>query len=432
MASEVGAEVCRQCLTSMVLGRRYRLRGLLGMGRAVDYIAERYPDGQRVALKVFDFRDQERHGWLTRAQLEAGLDTLQRLRHPALPRIHDAIAELSGRFVIVTELLHGGSLPERVREGLVTPIQLAHMTASLLEVLVKLHAADLLHLDIKPSNILFRSAGSLQPVLVDHDMLSTEVARNAASELAGAPGYTAPEMAQGQPGPAADLYGLGATLLYAATGTDASEWPRSPDGKPELSPRLGHLSPEFAQVLLTLVEPSCTARYASASAAARALRSVPELALEPEPITPTHEASANTARAFNLGPAPAPTVSSSLSASWGPLLVLGFLVIPVAVILLVSFLSQPDLGELSAPETSAEEAILASAADRLQACSRGDEAPHRLRYRWRIDDKGEVSSIELLSQAHAGSETAACVEGVLRGLRFSEGERVVELPIVLE
>ncbi len=95
------------------------------------------------------------------------------------------------------------------------------MGARLAGALAELHAAGVVHQDIKPSNIIFLRG---EPIFADIDLVRSF---DATRTVAGTPGYTAPE---GPGTPSADIYSLGKTLFVAATGSSPhTECPTPPD-----------------------------------------------------------------------------------------------------------------------------------------------------------------------------------------------------------
>nr|WP_262062827.1 serine/threonine-protein kinase [Streptomyces sp. STR69] len=210
-----------------LLAGRYRVVARLGRGgmgvvwRAVDEVL-----GREVAVKELrTFTDDyapELADLRLRMQREAR--AAARVRHPGVVAVHD-IAEVDGRPLIVMELIDGPSLDDVLGErGPVDPREAAGIGAKVMEALAAAHAVGVLHRDVKPGNILLERSGRV--VLTDFgiatmddpgDGSATHLTRS--GELIGSLDYLAPERAQGaDPGPASDVWALGATLYAAVEG----------------------------------------------------------------------------------------------------------------------------------------------------------------------------------------------------------------------
>ncbi|WP_420312591.1 protein kinase domain-containing protein [Streptomyces sp. YS-B37] len=211
-----------------LLAGRYRVVARLGRGgmgvvwRAVDEVL-----GREVAVKELrtftDAHGPELADLRLRMQREAR--AAARVRHPGVVAVHD-IAEVDGRPLIVMELIDGPSLDDVLTErGPIDPREAAGIGAKVMEALAAAHAVGVLHRDVKPGNILLDRSGRV--VLTDFgiatmddpgDGSATHLTRS--GELIGSLDYLAPERAQGaDPGPASDVWALGATLYAAVEGT---------------------------------------------------------------------------------------------------------------------------------------------------------------------------------------------------------------------
>lgn len=152
------------------------------------------------------------------AGLAAEAAMLERLDHPVIVRGFDAVLD-GPRPQIVLEHLEGPRLSSLVRRhGPLPPEQLIPLALQLCSALHYLAAEEVVHLDIKPSNTIM----SGPPRLID---LSVALAVDAAAAMTrsrGTDAFMAPEqcdpLSLGPVGPAADVFGLGATLYRAATG----------------------------------------------------------------------------------------------------------------------------------------------------------------------------------------------------------------------
>ncbi|WP_445395322.1 protein kinase domain-containing protein [Streptomyces sp. LE64] len=120
---------------------------------------------------------------------------------------------------LATEFVPGPSLSEVVGTGGALPTATVRALGSrLAEALTAVHAAGLVHRDVKPGNVLLALDG---PRLIDFGIARHEnaTALTATGAVIGTPGFLAPEHASAEtPGPPSDVFSLGCVLAYAATG----------------------------------------------------------------------------------------------------------------------------------------------------------------------------------------------------------------------
>ncbi|MFE4975471.1 serine/threonine-protein kinase [Kitasatospora sp. NPDC056651] len=205
-----------------LLAGRYELGERLGRGgmgtvwRAWDRMLDR-----EVAVKeltVNHLPEEDLQILHTRMKREAS--AAARIKHPGVITVHDVL-EQDGRPWIVMELVDGRSLADVIsQDGTLQPRAAAEVGSQVLAALHRGHQLGVLHRDVKPANVLLER-GTGRVVLLDFGIAkyegSTELTRP--GDLVGSPDYLAPERAQGErPGPASDLWGLGATLYAAVEG----------------------------------------------------------------------------------------------------------------------------------------------------------------------------------------------------------------------
>jgi eukaryotic-like serine/threonine-protein kinase len=186
------------------------------------------PDGSPVALKRVALAGRPDQLALARARIRREADVLRRLSHPGIVRLLDVLED-GDDLVLVMPYLPGGSLADRVaRWGPLPPGEVAWLALHLLDALATAHRAGVVHRDVKPANVLFDGSG--RPLLADFGVAATADATAGLTVhgwVVGTAEFMAPEQARGAPpGPAADVFSLGATLVHAATG-------RSPYGAGE-------------------------------------------------------------------------------------------------------------------------------------------------------------------------------------------------------
>jgi hypothetical protein len=188
-----------------------------GMG-VVDLARD--PDGNNVALKRLTLHGSASEIMQARQRLLREAKVLRRLRHPNIVRLLDVVEE-DDEIVLVMPYLPGGSLADRVAQhGPAPPAEVERLGQRLLGALAEAHAAGIIHRDLKPANVLYDADG--EPQLADFGLAFTwdqSQPLTMAGMVVGTPGFIAPEQARGEPlTPSSDIFSLGATLLFAATG----------------------------------------------------------------------------------------------------------------------------------------------------------------------------------------------------------------------
>jgi serine/threonine protein kinase len=198
----------------------------LGRGATgVVYLARREAPRRQVALKLWpggrQAGEKERRKWLREAEAASTV------RHPNVVTLYDAFVT-DDWFLLVLEWVPGGTLADRLSQPL-APRTAAQLVESIARAVQHIHESRLLHLDLKPSNILLDGkAGAELDALVPKvsDFGIARSPESSATETAGpgaggTPSYMAPEQitkprtdltAQ------ADIHGLGAILYHALTG----------------------------------------------------------------------------------------------------------------------------------------------------------------------------------------------------------------------
>ncbi|MFM1892246.1 MAG: hypothetical protein RLZ44_1323, partial [Pseudomonadota bacterium] len=193
----------------------YRIERLIAEGSTASvYLAVQQSLGRQVALKVlkqFDNPEQSTR-FLTEGQIVAALN------HRNIITIYD-IGCVGSRHYIAMEYLEGGSLTDRIRQGmsLAAALELLESIAGCLDFV---HRKGVVHRDVKPDNILFHADGT--PKLTDfgiakqysHDQDLTMDGR-----AFGSPYYLSPEQAQGKVlDGRSDIYALGIVFYEMLTG----------------------------------------------------------------------------------------------------------------------------------------------------------------------------------------------------------------------
>lgn len=257
---------------------------------SVVYLADDRRLNRPVAIKVLpeglgtDESTRPRRRWLREAQ------AISSVRHPNVVPLYDH-GEVDGWLFLVLEYVPGGSLKQKLVEPL-PPRAAAALVEKITHAVGHLHRHGLIHLDLKPSNILLDGEfdgpwDRVIPRITDFGLaLLTD--RDAASEtslagIRGTPSYMAPEQtgdSHAEVKEAADIHGLGAILYHTLTGrppfqgTSTLETLDQVRGQPPVAPR--RLNPKIPRDLETIalkcLEKVPSRRYATADAMADDLR----------------------------------------------------------------------------------------------------------------------------------------------------------------
>lgn len=307
-ASIPGAPVDGRLNTA--LGGRYELRERLGAG-AMGVVYRGFDRELRrdVAVKLLDptrFADAR-----AEARFAQEAELLASLRHEAVVAIFDRGRSEGDEPFVVMELVEGAPLTcvlQAVADGHTTPTaiggaigarlaetsyvrQVARWGAELAEGLAAAHAHDILHRDVKPSNVFVRTSG--RAVLLDFGIATRGGNLTAEGSVLGTPWYMAPEQASADAKltPALDVYGLCSCLYHLLCGKPPFEGAALTvlaTLQRQDPPRLSVARPDLPADLRAIVEVGMSRspgdRYADGAALARDLRAF--LAHEPVSARP--------------------------------------------------------------------------------------------------------------------------------------------------
>lgn len=173
--------------------KRYVFSEVLGSG-AFAFVkkAVRIEDGKEVAVKIIPKRNMKEHDKMVKDEI----NVLQGLNHPNIIGFYDYF-ESRDKFYLVFELATGGELFDRLFErGKFSEKDAVIIIRSILKGLKYLHSQNIVHRDMKPENLLFKTADS------DADLVICDfgIARNSSDtsstldNVCGSPGYVAPEV----------------------------------------------------------------------------------------------------------------------------------------------------------------------------------------------------------------------------------------------
>ena len=214
---------------------------------------------------------------------------MPRLRGPHVPR-HIANGDFAVQPYIVMEKLSGETLLPQLKTLPLPVEKVAALGARIADALVALHAQGVVHLDLKPSNIMFRPTG--EAVMVDYGLAHHRDLPDLLQEEFRLPYGTAPYMAPEQvmgirTDPRSDIFALGCLMYFFATGTRPFGDPqklkglkqrlwRDPVPPRKLNPAI---PPWFQEVVLRCLEVKAGRRYPTAAQLAHDLRNPDQVVL---------------------------------------------------------------------------------------------------------------------------------------------------------
>ncbi|SNS28413.1 Serine/threonine protein kinase [Actinomadura mexicana] len=205
-----------------MIGGRYLLGEEIGRGgmgivwKAYDRALERQVAMKRLRVPG-DLAEEDRDALKGRFLREAR--AAARLEHPSIINVYDVIDDAAEPWIVM-QYVRGRSLEQIVRDDGPIPVaRAAQIGLALLDALDCAHRAGILHRDVKPANVLIADDGRV--LLADFGIaaVSNATAYTRTGGFVGTPVFMAPERFQtGTPGPASDLWSLGATLYMAVEG----------------------------------------------------------------------------------------------------------------------------------------------------------------------------------------------------------------------
>ena len=228
-------------VNSLLQGGKYRIERELGHGGfGITYLATQTGLNRKVAVKEFFMRDYcERDSETSHVSMGTGnsrilvekfrqkfikeAQTIAEMDNNHIIRIYDIFEENNTAYYVM-EYLQSGDLRSRIPSGGMSEDEALGYIRQICDALSYIHSKNILHLDIKPTNILFRNSG--EAVLIDFGV-SKHYDSDGGSQTSSTPvgvseGYAPTEQYDGEEissfSSSTDIYALGATLYCLLSG----------------------------------------------------------------------------------------------------------------------------------------------------------------------------------------------------------------------
>jgi len=266
---------------------KWILEELIGIGGMAAVYRARHRNGACVAIKLL-------HASLTdyddvRRRFVGEGYAANRIAHPSIVRVLDDDVDDKETPFLVMDYVEGRTLADAVEDRRFGDDELLDVGEQICGALAAAHVAGVVHRDLKPDNLLVEPNGRVRVLdfgiarLLGHDEQSFFETKTGIAF--GTPGFISPEQALGHReaiGPRTDLFALGATLFYLATGEflHKTSSPQellilvaTKQARPlrEVAPRI---SPEVAEIVDRATRRDLEDRWASAEAMLEAIRAV--------------------------------------------------------------------------------------------------------------------------------------------------------------
>ncbi|MBK6690758.1 MAG: serine/threonine protein kinase [Myxococcales bacterium] len=274
-------------LEGTVVAGEYRIKERMGAGASgVIFEAERLRDGLPVALKLL--RAVAAHEAVASDRLRREAEALGLAWHPNVVEVIDHGHLPDGSAFLVMELLRGESLSVRLRQGPLTPAQLLPIAIQVCDAIGAVHAAGIVHRDVKPANIFLALKDDVEIVkLLDFGIARVEWEETRITNMGaplGTPGYMSPEQeAGGTIDARSDVFALGAVLFECLVGEPPPPTPSGlwlagvTEGAPRnnrVAEELAKLPPAWSSLVTRALSARPEDRYQDARSIAQTLREI--------------------------------------------------------------------------------------------------------------------------------------------------------------
>ena len=256
-----------------ILDDRYEIESVLGIGgMAVVYKAYDRQLNRDVAVKVL--RDDVAMDAESRKQFRKEYQAVGKLSHPNIRAVYDVVVSGDTEYIVM-EYVDGINLKQYMKKkGKLSWQEVLSLSIQIARALSHAHSRNIVHMDIKPQNIMLPRDGSVKIADFGIAQMDEPVSgEGAAEEAVGSIHYISPEQARGETVDArSDIFSLGIVMYEMLTGKlpfdgDTVEqvamqhYSSIPDAPSQLDP---DIPPELEGITLHAMEPDLEDRYATA------------------------------------------------------------------------------------------------------------------------------------------------------------------------
>lgn len=214
----------RASLNGTLLKGRYRIERELGSGGVgIVYLARDEQLHSRLVVVKALQDDSFRNPWFQKKFLQE-IEALSRLDHPAIVSVSDTGEMPDGKLFYVMQYVEGHTLRSEIRPGGLDLKRAGQIVLQISQALTAAHEKGILHLDLKPTNVMIQEwgGGELRVKLIDFGVARIKdpgfKGTTDLSSLSGTPDYMAPEQVLGKASAASDVYALGLIAYELVTG----------------------------------------------------------------------------------------------------------------------------------------------------------------------------------------------------------------------
>ncbi len=200
----------------IILGKRYEVLSKVGAGGMADVYKGRDRMLNRyVAIKVLKKEYKEDENFVRKFRSEA--QAAAGLNHPNIVNVYD-VGEDRGLYYMVMELVEGITLKDYIeKKGRLYHKEIISIAIQMCTGVGIAHAAEIIHRDIKPQNIIISREGKVK--VTDFGIAKATTSNTVSSNAMGSVHYTSPEQARGGfSDQRSDIYSVGITLYEMVTG----------------------------------------------------------------------------------------------------------------------------------------------------------------------------------------------------------------------